>query len=113
MIQDYSFGHITVNGTTYHADVIIYPDRVDSSWWRLEGHKLQAEDLADVFAAQPEVLVVGQGKPGLMRVAEATREAVSERGIELVVGKTEEACQRYNKLAAEGRKVVAALHLTC
>lgn len=113
MIDDYSFGRITIDGSTYTADVIIYPDRVDSSWWRLEGHKLQPDDLTDVFAAQPEVLVVGQGDPGLMRVVEATRQATAERGIELVVCKTKEACQRCNELATQGRKVVAALHLTC
>ena len=119
MIDDYSFGRITIDGSTYTADVIIYscgsvgPDRVDSSWWRLEGHKLQPDDLTDVFTAQPEVLVVGQGNPGLMRVAEATREAVVELGIELVVCKTKEACQRYNELATQGKTVVAALHLTC
>ena len=113
MIDEYAFGRITIDGTTYTSDVIIYPDHVDDSWWRLTGHKLQPEDLADVFAAQPEVLVVGQGRPGLMRVVEATRRAASERGIELVVCRTLEACDHYNELAAEGKKVLAALHLTC
>ncbi len=113
MIDEYAFGRITVDGTTYTSDVIIYPDHVDPSWWRLTGHKLQPEDLGDVFAAQPEVLVVGQGKPGLMRVVEATRQAVTERGIELVVCRTLEACKQYNELAAQNRKVVGALHLTC
>ena len=119
MIEDYGFGRITIDGTTYTSDVIVYAggaegsDRVNASWWRREGHRLQPEDLAEVFAAEPEVLVVGQGSPGLMRVVEATREAAARRGIELVVGKTKEACQRYNELAAEGKKVVAALHLTC
>jgi len=113
MIDDYAFGRITIDGMTYTSDVIIYPDHVDPSWWRLTGHRLQPEDLSDVFAAEPEVLVVGQGNPGLMRVPEATRRAAAERGIELVVCKTDEACRRYNELAAQGRKVVAALHLTC
>jgi len=113
MIENYSFGRITIDGCTYTADVIIYPDHVDGSWWRLEGHKLQPEDLTGVFAAEPEVLVVGQGNPGLMRVPEATCQAVAERGIELVVCKTKEASQRYNEFAAQGKKVVAAFHLTC
>ena len=113
MIEDYAFGRVAIGGTTYTSDVIIYPDHVDASWWRLEGHRLQPEDLADVFAAAPDVLVVGQGKPGLMRVPEATRQAVAERGIDLVVAKTPEACRRYNELVSKGKKVVAAFHLTC
>lgn len=119
MIEECGFGRITIDGKTYTSDVIIYSggpggsDRVNASWWRREGHKLQPEDLTEVFAAEPEVLVVGQGNPGLMRVTQAAREAAARRGIELVVCKTKEACRRYNDLAAEGRKVVAALHLTC
>jgi hypothetical protein len=113
MIEDYSFGRMTVDGVTYRADVLLYPDHVDASWWRLEGHRLQLEDLADVFAAQPEVLVVGQGTPGLMRVAEATRDAVAERGILLVVAHTAEACVRYNEFLTRAKSVVGAFHLTC
>ncbi len=33
-ISDYSFGNITINGETYTKDVIIYPDRIFSLWWR-------------------------------------------------------------------------------
>jgi hypothetical protein len=113
MIEDYSFGRMTVDGVTYTADVLLYPDHVDASWWRLEGHRLQPEDLKDVFGEEPEVLVVGQGTPGLMRVPEATRHAVAERGILLVVAHTAEACVRYNEFLAQGKKVVGAFHLTC
>ena len=96
MIDSYSFGSITVNGRRYTSDVIIYPDRVDSSWWRKEGHNLCMEDLREVLRYQPEVLVIGKGKPGLMSV-----------GNDLI-----EQLKLYNELSA-GKKVVAALHLTC
>lgn len=33
IVDDYSFGRIKVGGKEYTSDVIIYPDRVDSSWW--------------------------------------------------------------------------------
>jgi hypothetical protein len=113
MIEDYSFGRMTVDGVTYKADVLLYPDHVDASWWRLEGHRLQPEDLKDVFDAQPQVLVVGQGTPGLMRISDGARQAVAERGILLVVARTAEATVRYNELLAQGKKVVGAFHLTC
>ena len=113
MIDDYSFGRIVIDGKAYTSDVIIYLDRVDDTWWRQEGHALQLEDLEDVFAAEPEILVVGQGKPGLMKVSKETREAIARRGIELLVSPTPAACSHYNKLVAKGRNVVAAFHLTC
>jgi len=111
-IEKYDFGELLVDGVTYHSDVIIYPDRVDSSWWRKEGHQLQPADLQGVLAAAPEVLVVGTGYSGCMQVLRETEELLKRAGIELVAVPTEQACQRYNALRGK-RRVVAALHLTC
>jgi hypothetical protein len=112
MIDSYSFGSITVDGKRYTSDVIIYPERVDSSWWRREGHNLHLEDLQEVLRYRPEVLVVGQGKPGLMKVGSDVIEQLAQRGIEVRVAPTAKAVRMYNHLCAE-KKVVAALHLTC
>ena len=112
MIEGYSFGRITVRGTLYTSDLIIYPDHVDDGWWRREGHVLCLDDLEDVVAAQPEVLVVGTGAEGLMEVPDDLRPRLSELGIELHVAKTGEAWKLYNELAPQ-KKTVAALHLTC
>jgi len=112
MIDSYSFGSITVNGKRYTSDVIIYPQRVDSSWWRKQGHNLCMEDLREVLRYQPEVLVVGQGKPGLMKVTADLIEQLNQRGIQVHVAPTAKAVDLYNRLSP-GKKVVAALHLTC
>jgi hypothetical protein len=112
MIDSYSFGSITVNGRRYTSDVIIYPDRVDSSWWRKQGHNLCIEDLREVLQYQPEVLVVGKGKPGLMAVGADLVEQLAQRGIVVRSAPTAKAVKLYNQLSP-GKKVVAALHLTC
>ena len=70
MIDDYSFGRTQIDGQTYTSDVIVFPDRVDGSWWRKDGHSLCMDDLADVVAAKPKVLVVGTGAYGAMKVPE-------------------------------------------
>jgi len=112
MIDSYSFGSITVNGRRYTSDLIIYPDRVESSWWRKEGHNLCMEDLQDVLHYRPEVLVIGKGKPGLMAVREDLIEQLAQRGIEVHTAPTARAVKLYNRLSPD-KKVVAALHLTC
>ncbi len=112
MIDSYSFGEIIVDGKTYTSDVIIYPSRVDSTWWRKEGHRLQTEDVKEIIAEKPEVLVVGTGRSGMMRVAPEVEKLLKSLNIQLVVENTERACQEYNRLK-DSRKVVAALHLTC
>ena len=112
MIDSYSFGNVTVNGKSYNSDVIIYPDRVNASWWRKQGHSLCLDDLEEVLRYRPEVLVVGQGKPGLMKVTAALVDQLREEGIEVVAGSTDTAVRTYNELYSK-KKVVAALHLTC
>lgn len=112
MIDSYSFGEIVINGTKYTSDVIIYPDKVDDSWWRQRGHLLQKEDLKDVIEYNPKVLIVGTGDDGLMKVSDDTKQFLKSKGIEFISEKTEKACDIYNSLK-EKRNVVAALHLTC
>ena len=113
MIESYSFGSVEIDGRTYTSDVIIYGGRVDSAWWRKEGHSLALEDIREVIDEKPEVLVVGTGASGVMRVLPETAKLLKERGIRLVADRTAQACTEYNKMVSEGKSVVAALHLTC
>ncbi len=112
-IDDYSFGHMTVDGQAYEKDLILLPDRVRANWWRDEGHRLSPADLEDVFEARPDVLVIGTGAHGVMRVPPETKRAVEEAGIELVAEKTGRAVERYNELAGSDRRVAGGFHLTC
>ena len=111
-IDKYKFGQIAIDGEIYNKDVIILPQRVIAGWWRREGHALHPEDLEAVIEEAPDVLCVGQGAYGRMRVTVEAREALKAAGIELVSEDTESACQRYNQLR-EQCKAAAALHLTC
>ncbi len=112
-IEDYHFGEIVVDGKSYRNDLVIYPDRVQTNWWRVEGHSLAVEDLEGVLADPPDVLVVGQGANGRMQVPQTTRQRVTQAGIRLVAEPTEQACDTYNRLRQGEQTVVAALHLTC
>lgn len=111
-IESYRFGQLVVDGKSYDRDVIILPDQVQGGWWRQEGHALHAADLDAVFDARPDLLVVGQGAYGRMRITEDARQSLDAAGIELISQPTEQACQSYNHLR-EQRVVAAALHLTC
>lgn len=112
MIDHYDFGRISIDGKSYNNDLIIFPDKIRDDWWRKEGHKLHIEDLKEVLEVRPEVLVVGTGYSGLMKVPSETRRYIESKGIELTAQKTAEACKTFNSLA-KSRRVVAALHLTC
>ncbi len=111
-IDSYRFGKIVINGTAYTKDVLILPDKVISPWWRVEGHNLTVEDLTDVINSSPEVLVIGTGAMGAMRVPEETLEHLRGKGIEVLIKRTGAAVSEFNGLSGK-RKVAASFHLTC
>jgi len=111
-IESYQFGQVVINGKTYDADVIVFPDRVRADWKRRSSHKLSLEDAGEIFAVSPEILVVGSGAYGRVQVLPEVAGEADARDVRLIVQPTAEACEIYNRLAPVQR-TVAALHLTC
>lgn len=112
MVEHYTFGKITIDGQTYTSDVIIYPERVDASWWRKEGHNLQIEDLTGVLRAEPAVAIIGTGFFGVMKVSKETISHLEAKGIMVYVERTGKAVELFNELQ-KSKTIIAALHLTC
>ena len=73
---------------------------------------LQKDDLTDVIRYEPDIIIVGTGEPGLMKVPDETMRFIESKGIELIIEDTKNACKTYNKFK-ENKKVIATLHLTC
>lgn len=111
-IDRYRFGEMVVDGKRYRRDLIVTENDVVDSWWREQGHRLCLQDLESVLDQPPDLLVVGQGDPGLMEVPEEVCAALRARGMDVVVAPTREAVALFNA-AAERCKVVGAFHLTC
>ena len=112
-IETSSFGLIVIDGKQYTSDLMIFPDgRVKDGWWRKSGHGLEMDDIRDLLASSPEVLVVGTGVNGLMKPAAGLAEALAENGTELIPLPNEAAVALFNELAP-GKKVAACFHLTC
>jgi hypothetical protein len=111
-IQSYRFGRVEIDDIVYDQDVVVFPDRVRSGWQRGDGHNLAVEDLAEVLEAEPEVVIIGRGTFGRLKIPDDVRSAIAARGIELLMKRTEQACRTYNERSRRQR-VVAALHLSC
>jgi hypothetical protein len=110
VIEHYSFGEIVIDGNKYSNDLIVFKDKV-KSWWRKEGHLLHLEDIEEIIKEKPEILIVGTGSYGVMKVEESVKEFLKEKGIKLVEKNSKEACDEFNKL--KNKNVVLAIHLTC
>ena len=68
--------------------------------------------IKEILDYDPEVLIIGKGKSGMMKVSDEVRNEIRKLGIELITANTKEAVERYNNIA-DKKKTVAALHLTC
>jgi hypothetical protein len=112
-IQSYEFGHIQIDGKAYRNDVKLIGNAVVPQWWRSQGHYVALQDAKDLLAAEAEVCIFGTGAYGSMRVSTAVKSAFEDRGVKVVTDKTPSACDLYNRLAKEGKKVIAGFHLTC
>ncbi len=111
-IEHYSFGKITIGTHTFTSDVIIYPERIASPWWRREGHFLHMEDLKEVLEGKPEAVVIGTGFFGAMAVPEDVVETLRSEGLDVYVARTTKAAALFNDVSAH-KKTIACLHLTC
>ena len=113
MIESYKFGQIIINGKKYSSDLIIFKDYIYDSWWRKEGHNLCIDDIKEIIDKKPDILIIGTGYFGLMKVPKELIENIKPSGIkQVIVKKTGEACTEYNKLYKKN-KIIAAFHLTC
>ncbi len=112
MIDSYTFGQMVIKGKFYTKDLIIYPDRVKSPWWRKTGHLLTLSDIDDVIAKKPETLIIGTGYIGLMKVDEDVKKFAKDHEIHLIIQKSKQAAKTYNERHSK-ETVFAAFHLTC
>jgi len=113
IINDYTFGKITIDDRSYTSDVIVTPETVIDSWWRREGHRLDKSDLDEILNASPDCLLVGTGFYGRMNIPKETIQYLQSKNIQLEYAPTTEALKRFNDLQRQYARVVVALHLTC
>lgn len=112
-IQSYRFGFIQINGKDYRNDVKLIGEKVVPEWWRSQGHLVQVKDVQDLLNADAEICIFGTGAYGSMRVSDSVRSEFQDRGVEVLLQKTESACDTYSRLLQDGKMVVAGLHLSC
>ncbi len=111
-IEKYRFGIIIIDGRTYTKDLIILPDRIVENWRRREGHRLDMQDLEALWQSPPHTLVIGTGAFGFIKPAPGLINAIEARGIKVIMSKSADACEIFNKLSSDG-DVALAIHLTC
>lgn len=96
MIEEYKLGHIIVDGRDYENDVEVRWNGEVLDWDRDEDYVIGPADIIRAIEQNPEVIVIGTGEAGMCEVTEEARKAVEERGIKLIIDKTEQATRTFN-----------------
>jgi hypothetical protein len=113
MITEFSFGRIVANGQTFNNDIKIVQGIPVPDWWRKSGHSVEIEDVQDVLDADPEILIIGKGQPGYMRITDSLRRHLQKNDIKLIEEPTSDAVKTFNRLLGEGKRVSGGFHVGC
>ncbi len=112
MIDSYSFGSYIIDGKEHKWDIKLINNKV-FRWVGREGHSITIDDIKDLVAENPEIIIIGTGASGLVNVSDKIKEFVKTRGIKLIIEKTGIACNKYNNALKSNKKVCAIMHGTC
>jgi uncharacterized protein len=100
--------YVRLGVVEYRDNIIVTPERVITGWTSGGFSALSEADFAALVELKPEVVLLGTGASFRFPHPRLTR-ALTDAGIGVEVMDTPAACRTFNILAAEGRKVVAAV----
>ena len=111
------FGSITIEGKTYEHDVIIrLSGEVEKRRKRLSkekygtSHIISKEEAKFVFEDGCDLLIVGAGQEGNVRLSPEASEYFDKKHCRVLLQPTPEAIRAFNELR---EKKVALMHVTC
>ena len=109
MVEAYGEGGFRIGGVAYQGSVLVMPERT-LAWpvQRIEDAAFASFASLMPYAPEIQVLLLGCGKRNAL-VSPALRAELRAAGMVLEAMDTGAACRTYNVLAAEDRRVAAAL----
>jgi uncharacterized protein len=108
LFTGYGEGYVMINQQRHEQSLVVLRDRLVTDWQPAGFDDLDAGDFALLADLKPEIVLLGTGERLRFPRPELTR-ALLEARIGLEVMDIQAACRTYNFLAAEERKVAAAL----
>ena len=116
-IDHTAFGEITIDGTTYHHDVIVrlsgeIVKRKKKLSKKLYGtsHIVSKDEAKFVFEKGCRQLILGSGQDGNVRLSPEAGAFFAKKNCEVVIKPTPQAIRAFNE--APGKKI-GLFHVTC
>lgn len=112
MIDNFTFGKFIVDGETFNSNITLINDKAKKHRY-LPNHELKIDDFIELVESKPDYIIIGNGASGVIQVQDEIIEYIEKHGIKIIIEKTGDACNTYNKMIKQGKKVAAFLHDTC
>lgn len=109
-IDAVKFGEISVDGKVYYSDIAV--------WWdgrvalASKSHEFDILRLQELAQGEPDIIVVGTGMQGMLKVLPEVKQACADDNIKVYADPTPKAMDVYNGLILQGRKVAGFFHVT-
>lgn len=112
-----SFGSITINGKTFHHDVLI---RLDGTIKKRKkklskkhygtSHKISQEEAEHIYQEGAEGLLIGTGQYDQVHLSDGAREFFNAQGLQVTMAATPEAIKLWNETNGSD---IGLFHVTC
>jgi uncharacterized protein len=108
MFTGHGADYVRLGVVEYRDNILVTPERIATGWTAGGFDTLTEGDFAALAELKPEVVLLGTGASLRFPHPRLTR-ALTDAGIGVEVMDTPAACRTFNILAAEGRRVAAAV----
>jgi uncharacterized protein len=108
MFTAYGEGYVAVNLEKHEKNLILLPESIILEWSTATPATLSEADMQKLLALGTEIILLGTGNKLRFPPSPLLR-PFAPAGIGLEVMDAQAACRTFNILAAEGRKVAAAI----
>jgi hypothetical protein len=116
-VESTEFGSITIDGETYHHDVLIrMSGKIEKRKKKLSkrkfgtSHIISLEEAEFVYEKGSELLVLGTGQNDNVRLSPEAAALFARKGCKVLAAATPHAVARFNR--AKGRRI-GLFHVTC
>ena len=110
-IDGTKFGEITINGKPYDSDMTVYWD--GRLAYRGKDHIIELGEFMKILKSEPEILVIGAGQNGIVKVSEVVAEWAKNKKVDIYSEATPKAIDIFNAFVSQGKKAVGIFHVTC
>jgi len=109
-IDSFYFGSMVIRGHKFDNDLIltwrgeVYP--------RDKCHEVKEDEFYEILEHEPEMIIIGTGTGGAMKVPSKLHMQASINGAEIIAKPTPQAVEEFNKHRKD-KRVIGLFHLTC